>query len=193
MSDVPDDPEAFFARYLPRRFDAFRETAAGKTSVGSVFFRVPGAGEWSIRLRDGEIEVQRELEDDVVVQVTIVAADFGPLVSESVRRADEAKALQRPGALRVLSLDAETARLVRHVRGSLLFAVLDGAAERRLLLTPGLGTADLEHPDCRIECRMDDFVEAQAGTVQPLQLFSQGKLKLSGNIQLALALSGIFT
>jgi hypothetical protein len=193
MTDVPDDPEAFFAGYLPWRFDSIREAVTGKTSIGSVLFRVPGAGEWSIRLRDGELEVQREREDDVVVQVTIPATDFGPLISDGIRRSDGDRALASPGALRLLSLDAETARLVRRVRGSLLFAVLDGVDERRVLLTPGLGQADLEHPDCRIECKMEDFVDAQAGKVQPLQLFSQGKLKLSGNIQLALAISGVFS
>jgi putative sterol carrier protein len=87
--------------------------------------------------------------------------------------------------------DPETARLVRHVPGSLLFVLKEGDAKRRLLVTPGRRVADLDKAACTIECRMADFVAAEAGGVSPMQLFTSGKLRISGNLQIAMALAGV--
>ncbi len=50
MSDVPDTPKEFFTQYIPTRFESMKSGFAGKTSAGSMVFRVAGDGEWSLTL-----------------------------------------------------------------------------------------------------------------------------------------------
>src|SRR6185312_15071978 len=84
---VPSDPEAFFTEFLPRFLGESGKPFGDVTSVGSVTFRVVPDGEWSLRLRDGELEVVRDMEDDVVLQVTTPAADFTALLAEMAAEA----------------------------------------------------------------------------------------------------------
>jgi hypothetical protein len=191
LSDIPEDPEVFVERYLPSRAAALGDELSGITSIGSVVLRVADAGTWSLRLVDGALEASRGMDDDALLQLTIGETDFVPLVVESLRRAEPARAGSRPRALRALAIDARTARGLRHMPGSVLFVVVDGAAERRVLLTPGVGPAAFERADCTVTCGMEDYRSLQAGNADPMQLFASGRLRLSGNVQLALALSGL--
>ena len=195
MGIAPSKPEGFFFDYLPRQFAVVKDHVAGRSSVGSLLFRVPEVGEWSLRLRDGELEVAREMEDDVMLQVTAPLADFDTLLVEPVERlvAAGVAAAPRAGSLRALLADAETARLVRHVPGSVLFVVKDVNDARRLLVTPGRRPADMDRAACTITCSVEDFFAAQSGAIAPMTLFAQGKLRVTGNVQIALALSAVFT
>jgi hypothetical protein len=189
----PSEPEAFFSDYLPRFFAESGETFGHVTSVGSVTIRVEPAGEWSLRLRDGELEVTRGQEDDVVIQVTTPAEDFTALLAEMAMQARPAaqRSGSRKGPLGALLADAETSRLVRHVPGSLLFVARDGEARRRVLFTPGRRAARLDSADCTIECSLEDLRDPGKTGVTPLALFASGKLKITGNIQIAMALSAV--
>jgi hypothetical protein len=192
MSDVPPDPIAFVEEYLPARARALGEALGGLSSVGSVVFRVVDVGEWSLRLVDGELEVLRGVEDDVLMQVTVTEDDFVVLVVDSIRKLTESGRRGPAGALGVLSLDPRTARGLRHMPGSVLLSVDDAGTPRRVLLTPGVGRADMSAPDCTIGCTMADYVAMQTRREDPMQLFANGRLRLTGNVQLALALAGLF-
>lgn len=191
MPMPPLDPEEFFASYLPARYAGIRDAYAGVTSVGSIAFHV-GDRTWSYRLVDGELETTRDLEDDVVLQVSVSEADFGPLlVAASERRSASGTAVPS-SSFRTLKMDANTARLVRRVPGSVLFAARDGDDTRRLLVTPGKRSADFATADCTIECDLDDWLEAEGGGSQAaMQLFAGGKLRVKGNVQIAMALSSV--
>ncbi|HVW25753.1 MAG TPA: SCP2 sterol-binding domain-containing protein [Polyangiaceae bacterium] len=193
MQPVPADPDAFFTSYLPSRYAEASGRVAVTKSVGSATARVLDAGEWSLRIEDGVLRVSRGMEDDVMLQLTVTLADFDVLVRESLSAGDAASApLGRIGPLRALAADPETARLVRHVPGSVLLVARDGPARHRLLMTPGRRKADLASADCTIDCSLDDLRAAQAGAVPPMQLFVSGKLRITGNVQIAMALAGIF-
>jgi hypothetical protein len=190
---VPTDPAAFFSAYLPERARALEAKLDGVTSVGSVTFRVPETGEWSLRLFDGKLETTTGSDADVMIQVTIPLADFPILISEPLERLGVANTTAGvAGPLRALAAKPETARLIRHVPGSVLFVVRDGDVKRRLLITPGRRVANLESAECTIECTLSDLIDSQTRGVSPMQLFVAGKLRLSGNVQIAMALSGIF-
>lgn len=191
MDHPPGDPEPFFTEYLPARFGAWKDRPHGITSVGSLLFRVVGRGEWSLRLRDGDLEVTRAMEDDVMLQVTVSADDFTALVSEAAGAGVHA-GTPKGVPLRALGVDPETARLVRHVPGSVLFVAREGALSRRLLVTPGRRKADLAVAECTIECSFDDLRDAREKGLSFMQLFVGGKLRISGNVQIAMALSGVF-
>jgi len=190
---VPSDPESFFSEYLRARLQA-AEPSRQLTSVGSVLFRIPPLGEWSLRLREGELEITRDLEDDVMLQVTVPAEDFEVVVVEPLRvEASLPKAPNGVGALSALAMNAETARMVRKVPGSVLFVASAGEKKHRLLVTPGIRTADLASADCTIECSLSDVAEARERGLSPFQLFSAGKLRIRGNVQIAMALAAVFT
>ena len=55
MTDVPETPKEFFSQYIPSRFELFKSGLAGKSSNGSMVFRVVDVGEWSLRLVNGEL------------------------------------------------------------------------------------------------------------------------------------------
>lgn len=193
MQSVPSDPDAFFTSYLPARFAEVAAQLGVKASVGSVTARVLDAGEWSLRIDEGVLRIARGAEDDVMLQLTVTRADFDVLVREPLAEAGEKARLVRVGPLRALAANPETARLVRHVPGSVLLVARDGPTKHRLLMTPGRRQADLERPDCTIDCALDDLRAANAGAVAPMQLFTSGKLRISGNVQIAMALAGLFT
>jgi hypothetical protein len=193
MTHAPSDPETFFCSYLPERFAEVRAVAGGPSSVGSLLFRISGAGEWSLRLRDGDLEVTRGAEDDVMLQITVPHEDFDALVVQPIERVRQRATAHAPrgAALRVLAADPETARLVRHVPGSLLFVFRDGDVAHHLLVTPGRRAAEMDKAACTIECKMADLIAAEAGGASPMQLFTSGKLRITGNLQIAMALAGI--
>jgi hypothetical protein len=168
--------------------------STGITSVGSVTCRVLGAGEWSLRLNDGVLAVTQGMEEDVMLQITVPASDFETLVLTPTRELASGPHKPIPhngGALAALAVSAETARLVRKVPGSVLFAAQDGEARRRLLVTPGSRLVDLDSAECTIECALEDVVAMRATGGSPIQLFTSGKLKLRGNVQIAMALAGV--
>lgn len=193
MDPALQDPDEFFRSTLPARYAAVKDRVQGLSSVGSLTVRVLTRGEWSLRIRDGELEVTRGMDDDVMIQLTVPAEDFGPLVVEADSASQHAARAPQGALLRVLGTNPETARLVRHVPGGVLFVARDGAITRRLLVTPGRRNADLAVADCTIECSLDDVREARDRGESFMTLFVQGKLRITGNVQIAMALSAVFT
>jgi hypothetical protein len=128
-----------------------------------------------------------------VLQISVSSADFAPLiVAASEHRQRSSKKELPASSFRALKIDAETARLVRRVPGSVLFSARDGQETRRLLVTPGRRSPDFSAADCTIECDLEDWVEAESGGSQAaMQLFVGGKLKVRGNVQIAMALSSV--
>lgn len=191
---VPESPKEFFTAYLPARFDKVKGALAGKSSSGSMCFRVTGAGEWTFRLNDGELVISDGMSDDVIVQVTVSEADFGKIfVQAAQQQGDELiKPDQQVMAFKALTIDAERAKLVRSVNGTVTFSVNEGGTVRSLSVTPGAAVPKLDAPDCKLECLMSDFMDMQTGKLQPIQLAMSGKLKIIGNAQIPMALSGVF-
>ncbi len=198
MSEIPETPSAFFTEFLPAQFAALppsvQATIAGKSSQGALICRVPGAGEWSLRLDKGALQVTTGAAQDAVLQLTIDEADFAPLLVEGAR----AHATQTPSiekqvlAFKVLLIDAERARLVRSIPGSLTFAIKDADRVRKINLTPGNRVPKIDNAECRIDCIMSDFRDMQTGKQLPMQLFMNGKMKMVGNAQIPMALSTVF-
>lgn len=194
MSAIPETPAEFFTHFLPSRFAALSSITAGRSSAGSIVFRVLGAGDWSARIVTGALQIEAGAADDAVVQLTVRADDFATFYVEGARLGEAAAAApeRQVIAFKALSIDGERAKLIRQIPGGLAFVVDDGGVARRLAVTPGLRAPKLEDAECRLELAMADFRGVQAGKVQPMQLLGQGKLKIVGNAQIPLALSSLF-
>lgn len=194
MSDVPETPQEFFTQYIPKRFDLVKSPLAGKSSSGCMTFRVSGAGEWSLRLIDGNLVVENGMADDVVLQVTTSSEDFAPIFVQGAvtQEGDPIKPEQQVLAFKVLTVDAERLALVKGIAGSVAFVIADGDRTYRLAVTPGAQIPKLDAPECRLEVKMSDFMDMQTGKQNPMQLAMSGKIKIVGNAQIPMALSGVF-
>ncbi len=193
MNPVPSSPASFFTQYIPARFAALTGFE-GVSSFGSIVFAVPGVGEWAFRLRGGQLLLEEGLAADAVVRVSVPAESFVPIVVQGTERmASLDLSLERQMiAFKALTLDAERVAMIRAVLGSVAFAVLDGASTHRVYVTPGGREPNMANPECEVSCEADAFWGLQTGTTNPLELLMSGKLRISGDAQIPMALSSLF-
>ncbi|HEY6557251.1 MAG TPA: SCP2 sterol-binding domain-containing protein [Polyangiaceae bacterium] len=193
MNVVPENPHDFFTKYVPARFDTVKVGVAGKSSVGALTFRV-GQHEWSMRLSGGELQVSEGMAPDVVLQVTVPERDFKAVVvrGAELQEKEPPSADQQLLAFKVLTIDAERVAMVQSVRGSMAFVISESGAQHRLVLTPGSAAPNVDAPECRIECLIGDFMDMQTGKLNPMQLALSGRIRILGNAQIPMALSGVF-
>lgn len=190
---VPQSPEAFFTRYVPERIAQLSSVIKDRSSPGSVRFEVLGAGAWSLALQNGALVVSEQKLQDHLLTIAIKSDDFVPVIVTGAERIPEELPPERQMiAARLLTLDAERAELVRGVSGSLGLALKDGNVVRRLLLAPHGAPIDVDHPSCEVACSLDDFWAMQGGAHNPFQLLMDGRITLAGDMQIAMALSGLF-
>jgi len=190
---IPSSPETFFSQYIPERFSGlpgFEQVS----SVGSVAFAVPEIGVWAFRMRVGELLCELGLPSDPVVRITIPQASFEPIV---VRGSERMAALalspeKQMLAFRALTLDSERVAQIRRVVGSVCFAVLDDQVSHRVYVTPGSAEPNLTSPECEISCESEAFWGLQTGTQNPIELLMSGKIKITGDAQIPMALSSLF-
>lgn len=192
---VPADPQAFFTRYVPERFATVESEFRGISSPGSLLFRVSGAGNWAFRLNAGVLVVEAGESNDPILQLSVSREDFEPLVVKSAERFEQIpNALDKQlVAFRALRLDAERANLIRGVAGNVGLAIVDQGRASRIVLTPGAATPNLDEPECEISIELVDFLALQRGAQNPIELLMNNKLRISGDAQIALALSGLFS
>lgn len=190
---IPSSPEAFFTQYIPQRFSGLPGFER-VSSLGSVVFAVPEVGRWSFRLSNGQLSCEAGLASDTVVRITIPESSFEPIVVRGTERlANLALSPDKQMlAFRALTLDAERVAQVRAVTGSVSFTVLDGALNHRVYVTPGSAEPNLAQPECEISCESDAFWGLQTGTQNPFELLMNGKIKITGQAQIPMALSSLF-
>jgi putative sterol carrier protein len=171
-----------------------KQALAGKTSAGSMVFRVAGAGEWSLRLANGELSVVDGMQDDVIIQVTVSQDDFKPIFVQGavLQEGEPIRPEQQVMAFKALTADSERVKLVKNIAGTVAFVIDDQGKQHKLAITPGKGEPKLDNPDCRLECKMSDFIDMQTGKQNPMQLAMGGKIRIVGNAQIPMALSGVF-
>lgn len=193
MSSVPETPGDFFVKYVPQRFEAVKASIAGKTSAGCLTFRV-GGDAWSLRVKQGELEITSGAAEDVILQITIPPEDFKAIVVRGAELQERETLVpeQQLLAFKALTIDAERIALVRNVRGSMAFLITDTGVAHKLVITPGNAAPNVDQPECRLDCLMSDFMDMQTGKLNPMQLAMSGRIRISGNAQIPMALSGVF-
>jgi hypothetical protein len=193
MSTIPSSPEPFFSSYILERF-AGLTGFEGVSSAGSLVFAVPGAGEWAFRLRAGRLALGTGAITDAVVRVTIPEASFVAIVVQGTERLAglQLSPERQMLAFKALTLDAERTAMIRAVLGSVCFAVVDGATTHRVFVTPGSGQPNLSKPECEVSCDAASFWGLQSGSTNPIELLMSGKLRISGDAQIPMALSSLF-
>ena len=187
MSQAPGSPREFFEQYLPSWFA--KAEAAAVTSPGALVFHV-GNESFALRLEQGKLEVATGVATDAVLQVSLTPADF----AELIRQGDalfQSGASDKLLALRSLTLDAERAKLIRNVDGSVAFEITEGDEVRTLLLSPGAALAGSSPPACTVRIAASDFWALSRGEKNPFELLMDGKIRMQGRMDVAMALSSV--
>lgn len=189
MSDIPRSPERFFGDYVPAMLAGLGAEFRERSSPGAIAFEV-GADAWSLRLTGGTVVVEPGVATDTLLRMTLSADDFEPVIVAGAQRLDGSAGLERGlVAGRALSIDVERARMLRESAGTVRLELASGAAKHRVAVSIGGSTPKLEAPDCVIECALEDLWGIQSGTANPFQLLLDGKIRLQGNAELALAVA----
>lgn len=186
-ASAPTSPGEFFETYLPGWFAAASTTDA--SSPGSLVFHV-GAESYALRLLAGKLSVSLGATTDAILQVSMTAADFAELIVQAAPLF-QSGASDRLLALRSLSLDAERAKTIRNVDGSVAFEITEDAEVRTLLLSPGVAIAGGSPPACTVRIAAADFWALSRGEKNPFELLMDGKIRLQGRMEVAMALSSV--
>lgn len=187
VGPAPSSPREFFETYLPAWFAAASTTDV--SSPGSLLFHV-GAESYALRLVTGELVSTSGVTTDAILQVSLSNTDF----AELIRQAEplfQSGGTERLLALRSLSLDAERAKMIRNVDGSVAFEISDDVQVRTLLLSPGVAIAGGSPPACTVRISAPDFWALSRGEKNPFELLMDGKIRLQGRMEVAMALSSV--
>jgi hypothetical protein len=153
-----------------------------------------GDESFALRLVAGQLQISSEAASDAILQVSLSRADFSALI-EQAEPLFQSGASDRVLALRALALDAERAKLIREVDGSVAFEIDESLAApptiRTLLLSPGTAVAGAAPPACTVRLAGVDFWGLSRGERNPLELLMDGKLRIQGRMEVALALSSV--
>lgn len=182
--------QRFFLEWLPeqlRTLDVAKSIAL-KVSV------LVAAGEqtFAIAVEPSRVAISAaELKEPTFrLSLDSLAVDklLGPALNTSWQelQAQNPAAASSP-ALRLLSLDQETLDVLTSVTGCLEVRVADGAETMVLVFGPG----QQKDVGCTIFCELSDLLLVQAGKAQPFELLMNGKLRIEGDPQIALALSSV--
>jgi hypothetical protein len=170
-------------------------------SNAGVVVRVVGVGEWTLRVSDQSLQLSAGVADDVALQLSLRGEDFSTLVAEPMRRAVAASEASSADAnalaarsfwTRLGRFDQETVELLRQQEGRILVRIEDAGRSRNVAITPGLQKWSLDTAECCIDCELGALRELQDKQKNPLDLFYEGQIRISGDAQIALALAGLF-
>jgi hypothetical protein len=188
LSEIPRSPAPFFERYVPEHMAKLGGAFEGRSSPGAIAFDVTGAGSWSLRLANGSIDVSTGVAADALFRVTLAESAFEPVLVRGAERLGEEAGLERQlVAVRALVLDDDRVRMLKESRGTLAVKLASPGGEHQLLLSLGAGVP-AGPADCELACALEDLWALQSGAKNPFELLMDGKVKLTGNVQLAMVL-----
>lgn len=193
MPAIPKDPREFFATWLPASFHPFLQKLPNGNSPGAVVFHIGERTPLAVRLSQGELSISEAFPEDAIVQVTLSEADFEPILVRGAERLAQAAAdsPQTLAVLRALTLEPERVSLIRTVAGSVAFVLSVPGGEHRVLLTPGNAHRNPAAAECTVRCTLEDFLAMQRGEANPFELMMNGKIQISGDAQIPMALSSL--
>jgi putative sterol carrier protein len=81
--------------------------------------------------------------------------------------------------------------MIRNVDGSVAFEISDAEQPRSLLLSPGAAIAGGSPPACTVRIAAADFWALSRGEKNPFELLMDGKIRMQGRMDVAMALSSV--
>ena len=187
-------PAAFFAEWLPAEFaTAFGSAGSSAAGGGAVDLTIRVAlegdagGKWDLELRGGKLGVVPgggSAEPEVTVMQTV--ADWKAIAVGESGAVDLAPPQASP--MDILFLDPSSRQVLKTVKGTIRFEVT-GYNGRTWSLTVKLGPQPVVTPaSATISVDAESYAGMLARTLSPPQAFFTGKVKLSGDVGLAMQL-----
>jgi ubiquinone biosynthesis protein UbiJ len=162
-----------------------RESDPGRAIADCALFAEVGGNSWTVSVVSGQLQVVDGPKLPFTFRLRAGLQAFNRLIASSVSTRDAEARLSR-----ALRLDAETVRLIAAVPGALRIRVTDTSGPLDIIVGPS--KADFERPSCTVTCSIGDFEDLQAERQNPMDMFLSGRLALEGDLEVAMALGGVF-
>ncbi len=148
----------------------------------------PGGGAWTVRIRDGQFEVQSGIHGPWFVQISMTTAHLREFIAGAMRDRG-ATVLRRLGLpvavpnLQRLPMDPKRAAALQALSGSIAVVLQDREIddEYRFVFSFGPQPAVLKPSTTTLTVDLDDLVTLVAAKTPPLQLLMGGQLRVSGD------------
>jgi hypothetical protein len=178
-------PSEFFEQTIPDLFDRAREriTDAQRAVAAAFGFRVVGddGGAWTIRFANGDLRIEQGIGDDclVVVEQPTDAWHTGWREAGGAGEDPIGALVAEPERIKPEWLDK-----VRQVHGTLRATLVDGD-ESIWEITVRFGRGPVE-PQTTVIVPLAAADEIRTGRMQPQQAMMSGRLKIRGDMNLAM-------
>ena len=177
-----------FERWLPEAFTATGRRAPAGAPMVRVSISGAGGGAWDVHADGGSMSVVAAGRDAPDIWIRQSIADLR--VALGAEDADLPVLLPAGMSVNdVLVAEASDVDLVKQISGRLAFEI-EGKRRRRWILDVGFGKAGVSAGRPRTTVRIDGatFEGMRAGTVAPMQVLLDGRLKVEGDRALAMQL-----
>ncbi len=180
------NPQHFFENWLPRTFEQLRQRVDTSNVTDCSLLAEVGPRSWRVAVVGGQLEVEpNPAQTTSTFRARTDESSFERLITGVTLNGSA-----QTSDMKLLRLDEETCRLVDNVPEAIRLVVLDEPGRAEVVLAPG--SVDPSNVGCTVTCKLDDLREVQAGRANPMELFMSGRLTLDGNVEVAMALGGLF-
>ncbi len=154
-----------------------------------------GGGGWAIGFVDGALACTEETVEGCPAQVTLSVADWRELTLGKVRDAVAEKVGGIGGIsdndIKNLFKLTSRSEQIKAFSGDLQLQLENGDDTYKATLTFGGTAPNTESPTTTIAVGLDDFIGITQGEVNPQQAFFMGKIRLDGDMNLAMSLMAL--
>ncbi len=150
-------------------------------------------GVWNLGFEGGGLKIATGAAAAPPLQLSMTSDDLRAFIAGSIRDAIRARAGGRTidaSQLAKLFRITNKTEQVKAYTGDLQM-VLEGPATYRLTLTFGGNTPTPEAPTTTVTFTLDDFLAILGGELQPQAAFFAGKIRLDGDMNLAMGLMAL--
>lgn len=196
LSKLPSDitPAAFFA-LLEEALASEPAPADASPEKLQAHLEGDGGGSWTIGFDGGRLACAAGVAESPPLQISLTVDDWRAFVAGRVRDAVGARidvGFDASQAAKLYRITHKTEQ-VKAFSGNLQVIVEDKSqsSDHKLTLTFGGGTPNAGAPDTTVAVDLDDFVSLAAGELNAQQAFFMGKIRLDGDMNLAMGLMAL--
>lgn len=174
------------------------EPAPAGASADKLVIHVPGdgGGAWNMGFDGGSLKIVEGATQGAPLQVSVTIEDFRAFVAGDIRNAILARTggtsatVDAKKLSKLFSITNKTEQ-VKAYKGDLQI-VLDAAGKAyRITLTFGGSAPAPQAPTTAVTFTLDDFLAILGGELQPQAAFFAGKIRLDGDMNLAMGLMAL--
>ena len=173
------------------------EPAPANAAPDKLVIHIDGeaGGTWAMGFTNGHLAIDEGASPGAPLQVSASTSDFRAFLAGEIRDAVKAKTggkgqIDAKQMAKLFKVTGKTEQ-VKAFSGDLQLRMEDGAKTYRLTLTFGGGTPNPAAPKTTVTMDLSDFLLLTAGELNPQAAFFAGKIKLDGDMNLAMGLMAL--